>query len=193
VSPNVAASIKGRLLHQARRDEVEFQLYLVRYVGERFLYRLGRSPARELCVLKGAGLLTLWMPDPYRATRDLDFRTYGQNDEVAVRELMATVCAVECPEDGLAFDVSSLVVRPIRAEEEYAGHRARMNALLGQARIRFQVDFGFGDAVTPPPEDREYPTLLEGLPAPRIRVYRREVSIAEKFQAMVQLGRGTAA
>jgi hypothetical protein len=43
-------------------------------------------------------------------------------------------------------------------------------------------------ARAPRHEEREYPILLDGLPAPRIRVYRREVSVAEKFQAMVNLG-----
>jgi predicted nucleotidyltransferase component of viral defense system len=191
VSPGVVASVKARLLNQARRLEEEFQLHLVRYVSERFLYRLGDSAVRNRCILKGAALLSIWMPDPHRATRDLDFRTSGANDEDTVRELVRTICAVPCPEDGLSFDTDSLTVTEIRAEDEYVGQRVRMTAYLGKARIRFQLDFGFGDAVTPRPEDREYPTLLPGLPQPRIRVYRREVSIAEKFQAMVTLGRRT--
>jgi len=189
MSPDLTASIKARLLNQAKRAEEEFQLYLVRYAAERFLFRLGASRARDRCVLKGAGLLALWMPDPYRPTRDLDFRASGSNDEVTVRELVSTVCTVECPEDGLSFDLATVVVSPIRAREEYAGQRVRMTALLGKARIRLQIDFGFGDAVTPPPESCKYPTLLDGLPAPRILAYRREVSIAEKFEAMVKLGR----
>ena len=189
MSPDVVASIKARLLNQARKLEEEFQLYLVRYACERFLYRLGASPVRERCVVKGAALLTLWMPDPYRKTRDLDLGAAGMNDEASLRGLIADVCAVECPEDGLVFDLGSLAVSPIRVEEENAGQRARLTARLGKAQIRFQVDFGFGDAVTPPPEEREFPTLLPGLPAPLVRAYRREVSIAEKFDAMVKLGR----
>ena len=189
MSPDVTASIKARLLNQAKQAEVEFQLYLVRYARERFLYRLGVSRHRERCCLKGAGLLTLWMPDPYRGTRDLDFLASGPNDEASVRELVSTVCAVACPEDGLSFDLDTIEVTLIRAEEEYEGRRARVTARLGKARIRFQVDFGFGRAVTPTPEERDYPTLLPDVPAPRIRAYRREVSIAEKFQAMVSLGR----
>ena len=49
------------------------------------------------------------------------------------------------------------------------------------------MDIGFGDAVTPPPEDVEFPTIL-GFPAPHLRAYRRETVVAEKFQAMVMLG-----
>jgi Nucleotidyl transferase AbiEii toxin, Type IV TA system len=189
MSPDVAASIKARLLNRAKSAEEDFQFYLVRYTCERFLYRLGISPYRERCILKGAGLLALWMPDPYRGTRDLDFLTYGANDENSIREIMSTICTIKCPEDGLIFDLDTLEVTPIRADEAYEGHRIRLTAYLGKARIRFQVDFGFGDAVTPAPEEYDFPTLLPIVPAPHIRAYRREVSIAEKFQAMVNLGR----
>ena len=37
------------------------------------------------------------------------------------------------------------------------------------------------------PEEAEYPTIL-GMPAPRLRVYARETVVAEKLQAMVDLG-----
>ena len=68
MSPDIAASIKARLLNRARETGEEFELFLVRYACERFLYRLGTSALRERCILKGAGLLVLWMDDPYRAT-----------------------------------------------------------------------------------------------------------------------------
>ncbi|HEX2890920.1 nucleotidyl transferase AbiEii/AbiGii toxin family protein, partial [Vineibacter terrae] len=47
---------------------------------------------------------------------------------------------------------------------------------------------GFGDAVEPGVADLELPVLLD-LPSPRLRAYSRETVIAEKFQAMVMLGR----
>jgi Nucleotidyl transferase AbiEii toxin, Type IV TA system len=74
MSPDVASSVRARLLNQAKAQREEFERTLVRYADERLLYRLGASPARERCVLKGASLLTVWMPDPYRATRDVDVR-----------------------------------------------------------------------------------------------------------------------
>jgi hypothetical protein len=51
-----------------------------------------------------------------------------------------------------------------------------------------QIDIGFGDAVTPAPEEIEYPTLLADSLAPRLRAYSRYSVVAEKFQAMVMLG-----
>jgi hypothetical protein len=58
---------------------------------------------------------------------------------------------------------------------------------LASARIPVQIDIGFGDAITPAAEEILYPSLL-GLSRPRLLAYPRETVIAEKFQAMVQLG-----
>jgi hypothetical protein len=187
MSPDVAASVRARLLNQAKAQGEEFERTLVRYAGERLLYRLGASAARNRCILKGASLLTVWMRDPYRATRDVDVLTFGSPDAAAIRALVEEICAVPCPEDGLRFDLADLVVEDMHGVDEYAGKRARFLAFLGAARIRVRMDFGFGDALVVRPEEIEYPTMLKGVPAPRVRAYPREASVAEKFEAMVSL------
>lgn len=53
-----------------------------------------------------------------------------------------------------------------------------------------QVDIGFGDAITPAPREANLPTLLP-LQAPRLRAYPLETVVAEKFEAMVRLGRAS--
>ena len=50
------------------------------------------------------------------------------------------------------------------------------------------VDSGFGDAIEPGLAETDLPVLLD-FPAPRLRAYVRETVIAEKFEAMVALGR----
>ena len=50
-----------------------------------------------------------------------------------------------------------------------------------------QLYIGFGDVVIPAPASLEYPTILD-LPAPELRGYSKESTIAEKFEAMVKLG-----
>jgi predicted nucleotidyltransferase component of viral defense system len=187
LSPDLAASARARLLARAKAEREEYERMLVRYAAERVLYRLGASPARERCILKGASLLTVWMSDRYRATRDIDVLCFGPSNEAAIRALVEEICAVPCPEDGLRFDLSGLVAEDIRAHEEYVGKRARFLAFLGTARIRVQIDFGFGDALVVGPDEIEIPTLLKGLPAPRLRAYSRETTVAEKFEAMVKL------
>ena len=180
MSTNTEDSIRARLLNRARSEGTEFQLYLVRYACERFLYRLGASAARGHCILKGAGLLAVWMEEPYRATRDIDILAFGAND---VEAMMSTICNVPCPEDGLLFDIDTLDVSAIQDDQRYGGRRARIRALLGTARITVQVDFGFGDAVTPGPEDARLPTLIAGLPEPFLRTYLKVSAIAEKFES----------
>jgi hypothetical protein len=189
MSPDIQASIKARLLNMVKETKVEFELFLVRYASERFLYRLGSSVMRDRCILKGAGLLSLWMNDPYRSTRDVDLLAIGSSDTASIMNIMNVICSVPCQEDGLTFDLESLEIFPIRQEDEYQGQRAVLNVYLGKAIIRVQIDFGFGDAVSPGPEDAEYPTIINGLPAPRLRIYPKTVTIAEKFEAMVKLGR----
>jgi predicted nucleotidyltransferase component of viral defense system len=189
VTRDLAASVHGRLLHRARGKGVEFELFLVRYVCERFLYRLGASEHRDRCVLKGAALLSLWLEDPYRSTRDLDFLSHGPDDAESIRDLVTAICSVSCTEDAVRFDLDTLELSPIRSDEEYHGQRVVLRALLGKARVRLQADFGFGDAMGDGAVEAEYPTLLPGLAAPKLRTYPRELSLAEKFEAMVQLGR----
>lgn len=187
MTANVAASVRARLLNQAKAAREEFERTLVRYADERLLYRLGASAARDKCVVKGASLLTAWMHDPYRATRDVDLLATGSPDAASIRGILAEICAVSCPADGLRFDLSDLLIEDIRAGGEYAGQRARFVAYLGVARIRVQVDFGYGDALVGGATELEYPTILAGLPAPRLRAYPREATVAEKFHAMVTL------
>jgi len=85
MSPDVAASVRDRLLDQARKRGEEFERTLVRFAGERLLFRLGGCAARERCLLKGASLLAVWLPDPYRATRDVDILASGAADDEAIR------------------------------------------------------------------------------------------------------------
>ena len=63
----------------------------------------------------------------------------------------------------------------------------RAAADIAGACITVNVDVGFGDATEPPAEWLDYPVLLD-MPAPRLRGYARETVVAEKFQAMVDLG-----
>jgi hypothetical protein len=185
---NLPESLRARLLALSKAKGEEFQLVLTRYACERFLYRLGSSPARERCILKGASLLALWMDDPYRSTRDLDLLASGPSDVESVRTMIETICSQTCTEDGLTFDLENIEVTPIREEAEYHGQRATLNAYLARARIALQIDIGYGDVVHPAPEEVSYPGLIEALPAPKLRAYPRETVVAEKFECLLRLG-----
>lgn len=190
MSTNIADSIKARLLNRDRGVGTEFELLLVRYACERFLYRLGQSEVGDKCILKGATLLAMWMKEPYRATRDIDLLALGSSDEQTVRTIVTTVCSIPCEEDGITFDLDTLRISPIRENQRYQGQRARLRARLGTAQIPVQIDFGFGNAVTSVVDEENLPTLISGVPAPSLRTYPRVATIAEKFETMVQLGTG---
>lgn len=183
---NVAASVRQRLLNRAHADGTEFQLVLTHFAIERLLFRLERSNYAGQFVLKGAMLFRVWEGPSARQTRDLDLLGFGEPEAMAsiFKEVVGTTVG---PDDGLSFDPLSIQAEPIRDQAEYRGIRIRLQATLHSARIPLQVDVGFGDVVTPAAAEAEYPSLLD-LPAPRIRMYPRETVVAEKFQAIVQLG-----
>ncbi|HXI13810.1 MAG TPA: nucleotidyl transferase AbiEii/AbiGii toxin family protein [Thermoanaerobaculia bacterium] len=184
---NVAASVMNRLLNQSKRTGDDYQTMLIAYVCERFLFRLGSSAARERFVLKGAMLLRVWSEQPYRSTRDLDLLRRGDGTAEAIRRDFEMICTTPVEADGLVFDVTSIRLEPIRAEEEYVGTRVRMFVLCDRARIRLQVDIGVGDIVFPLPQVRRYATLL-GSVEPQILAYAPETVIAEKLEATLVLG-----
>ena len=184
---NVGASVRARLLDRSRVERTDFQILLTRYALERLLYRLSQSPHRDRFVLKGAMLFVTWVEDPFRPTRDLDFLGYGENSPDAIGEVFREICGQPVEDDGVAFDIGAITAVSIREDVESGGIRVRTSATIAGARVPIQVDIGFGDAVTPGPVDIVYPPLLDA-PAPRLRAYPVTTVVAEKFQALVQLG-----
>jgi hypothetical protein len=186
-TPNVAASVRARLLNVAKAQGVDFNQVLVRFALERILYRLTQSPHADRFLLKGALLFTLWYDMPHRATRDADLLGYGASDLESVAQVFRDIAAVAV-EDGIVFDPASVTAEEIRKETGYGGIRVIVAGDLARARCKTQIDVGFGDAVTPAPVDSVYPVLLEEMPAPRLRAYPTYTVIAEKFHAIALLG-----
>jgi hypothetical protein len=132
-------------------------------------------------------LLRVWSEQPYRATRDLDLLRRGDGSFEAIISDLRSVVSGPAPADGVVFDGAHVTVEAIRAEDEYAGTRAKLPARCGTARLALQIDMGLGDSVWPPPERCSYPTLLDP-PAPDVLAYPREAVVAEKLEALVVLG-----
>ena len=91
-------------------------------------------------------------------------------------------------DDGVRFDPATLRQERIREDNDYGGIRLKARATVGGAQVAIVVDVGFGDALEPGEEMIDYPVMLD-LPSPRLRAYAPETVIAEKFEAMVSLGR----
>jgi hypothetical protein len=131
--------------------------------------------------------MTTWFKDPHRPTRDLDLLGFGDSNPEAVLNIFRDICAVP-GDDGIVFDVDGLKVEETRDAQQYGGVRIKTTAELKGARINVAIDIGFGDAIEPGLAETDYPVLLD-FPAPHLKTYARETVIAEKFQAMVDLGR----
>ena len=186
-SAALAQSVQVRLVRHAKMLGVDPNLILTRFAMERFLYRLSRSPEVERFVLKGALLLLVWLGETIRPTRDADLLGFGDLSDEALARTFREVCAVGVEPDAMVYLPDSIRVAAIRPEDAYGGKRVTLQSRLGQARLRVQVDVGIGDAVIPEPVWLDYPCLLD-LPRARLRAYRPETAIAEKFHAMVTLG-----
>jgi hypothetical protein len=183
----VAQSVHDRLLKIAKEQREDFNGVLARYGVERFLYRLTRTRHGKRFVLKGAMLFLLWLDRPHRPTRDLDLLGSGEITESTLRTIFTDVCQARVKPDGLTFDPDSITVQEIRENQVYQGLRIKVRGRLGNARVDVQIDVGIGDVITPAPVETDFPTLLD-LPAPHLKTYPKETVVAEKLDAMIQLG-----
>jgi hypothetical protein len=183
----MGASVRARLLTIARERNQLFHFVLTRFVLERLLYRLTLTSYRDRFALKGAMLTATWFADPHRPTREIDLLGFGDSDGGAMITVFREVCAV-AENDGVIFDTNALRVELVRDDLEYGGLRLRTEAQVDGARVPVTIDIGFGDATEPGLEEFELPVLLD-FAAPRLRSYARETVIAEKFEAIVKLGR----
>ncbi len=184
---NIAASVRARLLNKARAEKLDFNLLLTRYALERILYRLSISGQRDQFLLKGALLFDLWFDVPHRPTHDADLLCFGSAEIPHLENLFREISRIES-NDGIVFQPDMVKATEIRTDANYAGVRVTLLGLLDEARCPVQIDIGFGDAVTPDPEEARYPAILSDMPSPCLRVYPRYTVVSEKLEAMVLLG-----
>ena len=128
---NLAASVKDRLLRLARKERQPFDVLLVRFALERLLYRLSLSPLRDQFILKGGLLVTLWLEDDNRVTRDADFLAFGNASAERLIADFGAIMKIEAA-DGLTFDIDALTARPIREGAEYGGMRLTTTAFSNE-------------------------------------------------------------
>jgi predicted nucleotidyltransferase component of viral defense system len=184
---NHAASNRQRLLNLSRKTGRGFQELVQYFAMSRFLYRLGKSPAGERVVLKGALLLHALEIADARSTLDIDLMARFSNSPVAVRSVVEAAIDQDVDPDGLEFLKDSIQISDIARDADYEGRRVRFVGNLGVIVIPMQLDLGFGDSLIPPPSWIATPTLL-GYPSILILGYAPETSIAEKTHAIFKLG-----
>ena len=185
---NSGKSVKERLLNQAKAEHYNPQMMISRYMQERLLYRLSISNYREHFILKGGALLYAHDRFEARPTLDIDFMaTHINNDTENIKRIIKEICTVECVPDGANYDADTVEAVDITVNKEYHGVRVSVVALLDTARQRISMDIGFGDVVTPTPQELVFPALIDTVPQAEIKAYSLETVIAEKFHAMIEL------
>lgn len=185
---NTGKSIRTRLLNLAKKENLSFQLVIIRYMQERLLFRLAKSVYSENFCLKGGVLLYVYSREQSRPTLDIDFLgTNIPNELESVKAAFRNICSIYYPPDAVTFDTGSISAEEIAGLDKYPGNRLFVTAELDTIRQRIQVDVGFGDVVLPPPIKLSYPTLLSDSEIPVVQAYSLETVVAEKFEAMIDL------
>lgn len=180
-------SIYSRLKNVAKQRKRPVQEVFKYYAMERFLYRLSVSSHQSSFYLKGGLMLMVWDPMSHRATVDIDLLAKTSNSIANLQKIINEICAIEVVPDGLAFASETLKLTEAQLEAEYHGISAAFSAQLFTAKLPMRIDFGFSDTILPHPAKVKYPTLLD-LPAPELKGYTPQTSIAEKFESIIRLG-----
>ncbi|MDE6794528.1 MAG: nucleotidyl transferase AbiEii/AbiGii toxin family protein, partial [Muribaculaceae bacterium] len=186
---NYGHSIRTRLLNVANVTKQPFMKILPRYFQERLLYRLSLSRYKSNFLLKGGALLYAYYNFEARPTVDIDFMgNHINHDLEIIKDVFIEILSINCPEDGVTFDINTIQANEITLDKEYRGVRLGFIARLDTIVLPMSIDIGFGDIVTPFPQKLEYPKLLSLLPTVEVLAYSLETVVAEKFEAMISLG-----
>jgi hypothetical protein len=159
---------------------------LLYYASERFLFRLAQTEWGDQLIVKGAIMLRAQGLPPGRPTRDIDFLARAEATPEAIADIVSECLSVEYLEDGVEFNHDA-ETSEIMVADRYPGIRVNLRGHLDTAKFKLVLDVGFDDAVVPDPGWVEYPVLLDAA-APRILAYAPVTGIAEKYEAIVNLG-----
>lgn len=181
---NRTASIHARLANEAKKSGKPFSEVLQYYGMERFLCRLFQTRYSDHFILKGGLIFYSWGIPLRRPTRDIDLLSLLENQEEIITQVIANSISIPVPEDGMTFDLATLVVEATQVDVDPKGIRANFLGYLGRARIPIQIDFGFSDEITSEAVEKSYPTLLQGMSGLQVKGYPVESVVAEKFHAM---------
>ena len=184
---NIAASVHQLLLNKAKESSRPFNELLQYFAIERFIYRLSKSPHADQFILKGALMFSAWCGPASRPTMVIDLLGKIDNQLDTITAVMKDACLTDVEPDGISFNAETVEAVRITEDAEYEGVRVRVRGSLGKIRISIQIDIGFGDVIVPDADTVSYPAILD-FPAPELKGYTMESTIAEKFQAMVKLG-----
>lgn len=182
-------NIRQLLQLKAKKEGIAYRQLLTHYAMERFLYRLSTSTAANRFYLKGGMLLMGMGAVPARTTMDIDLLGRIDRTPENIKKAFNSILHSKAPaKDQVTFSSEFKIVE-IMKDALYTGIRVSLTACVCGDSCPISIDIGFSDEVYPEPIWMEYPPSLPEVPPVRLLCYTKESMVAEKWQAMVQLGR----
>ena len=182
-----ANTISSKLLSYSKKHNVNHQMILIRFFHERLLYRVSISEFCDQLMLKGGSLLFAIHGNTARPTADIDFLgSKISNNTEEIINVFRKIIDINT-NDSILFDTNSITAIEINEQNQYAGVRVKVMAMLGNIKQNLQIDIGFGDVINPSPVSLHNPILLQEFEAPIILAYTNETVIAEKLHAIIVL------
>lgn len=181
-----ASSVLARLKNKAKESGRSYQLCLQLFCQEEFLRRLEKSKYADNFVLKGGLFIYALTEFESRVTMDIDFLLQRlPNTPEQLQPIIEEIIKMETDNDFVTFEIKS--VAPIAVAKKYAGIGASLVAKIKNTKTPINIDFGVGDVIVPNQEKRAIPTQLDDFESPTINTYSLETTIAEKFDAILDL------
>ena len=181
-----AMSLKGKIKHYAKSNNIAAQVVLQNYMFECFLARLSASEYHEKFVVKGGMLIAAIVGLDTRSTMDLDttLRKLPLTEEKITEAVMA-ICKIDMKDD-VIFKVKSIA--PIRKDDIYGGYCVRLDATYDTINTPLSIDVSTGDVITPEAVKYEFSGIFDDDIRISLWGYNIETVIAEKVETILRRG-----
>jgi hypothetical protein len=151
--------ISARLREVAAETGTDIADIVHQHAMEGLLRRVFVTPGAETFALRGSVLTRAWVYPAFRPAGDLDFvspRAYDENEAYWFIRIAAEVTEIE---DGIKFASTDLQIRPTWYNTDFPGLRLGISYTLDKQQRYLEIDIGFGDPLTSPPDWRELPAV----------------------------------
>lgn len=180
------ASVLAKLKNKAKETGKSLQVHLQLFCQEEFLRKLSMSKYADNLVLKGGLFIYTLTNFESRATADIDFLIRQLPNSVEqIEKIITEILNVDTGNDFI--ELSAKGFETISPQRKYEGVSFQIMGKIKNTRTPFNVDLGVGDIIVPKSEKRVIPVQLDEFTKPEISTYSLESTIAEKFDAILQL------
>ncbi len=179
-------SLKARINHYAKKNNITAQVVLQNFMFERFLERLSKSEYQDKFVIKGGMLVAAIVGLDTRSTMDLDATLRNlplMEDQIT--QAIQNICDNDLHDD-VKFTVVSVL--PIRKDDRYGGFYVRMDALYDTITTPLSIDISTGDIMTPSAVPYEFSGIFDESIRIHLWGYNIETVMAEKVETILSRG-----